>query len=118
MPSPLLQNLPSILWHLDDPLADPNIVATWTLAGAASQYGPYTFSGMGADEVLAGHTRFLLTEESPSASVIATEFLKPVVKMLQDNPPNGGPTPSQLIAEAEQHIDRADDSLDKVLSLL
>jgi asparagine synthase (glutamine-hydrolysing) len=81
-PSALLKDLPAILWHLDEPLADPNVVITWKLAEATSQYGPYTFSGMGADEILAGHTRFMLSEKNPSATVMATELLKPIVKTL------------------------------------
>lgn len=62
-PKNFLDNFPAILWHLDEPLADPNIVATWNLAELASKQTKTVFSGMGSDELLAGHSRYTLLQE-------------------------------------------------------
>ena len=44
--------------------------------------------------------------------------LKPVIQMLQDNPPSGNPTVEQKLVEAQAHIASADDALDRILTLL
>lgn len=59
-PQNFLDDLVKIAWHLDEPLADPNVVATWRLAALASQKTDTVFSGMGSDELLAGHSRYKL----------------------------------------------------------
>jgi asparagine synthase (glutamine-hydrolysing) len=56
-----LDPLVNIVWHLDEPLADPNILATWQLFRLAGRKTGSIFSGMGSDELLAGHTRYTLT---------------------------------------------------------
>lgn len=64
-PKNFLDDLVPILWHLDEPIADPNIVATWHLARLAKGVDT-VFSGMGSDELLAGHNRYTLQERTPS----------------------------------------------------
>lgn len=68
-PSNFLDDLVNIVWHLDEPLADPQIVATWSLAKLASQGVQTVFSGMGSDELLAGHTRY--TDEEQKLSLFS-----------------------------------------------
>lgn len=81
-PDKLLTTLPKILWHLDEPLADPNIVLTWHLAEMAAKWSPYTVSGMGSDELFAAHNRFLVTEQSLSPFMQLTEWFKPIFRTL------------------------------------
>ena len=64
-PKNFLDDLPKIVWYLDEPLADPNVTATWRLARLASNEVLVALSGMGSDELLAGHRRYS-REESPS----------------------------------------------------
>lgn len=61
-PSNFLDTLVPIAWHLDEPLADPNVVSIWRMAKMAAQKTPLVFSGMGSDELFAGHSRYS-TEE-------------------------------------------------------
>lgn len=61
-PQYFLENYAKIVWYLDEPLADPNVIATWKLAQMASPYSKITYSGMGSDELLAGHSRYTLAE--------------------------------------------------------
>ncbi|CCB86221.1 putative uncharacterized protein [Parachlamydia acanthamoebae UV-7] len=65
-PSDLLSDLVKIIWYLDEPLADPNIVATWRLAKLASTKTHTVFSGMGSDEIFAGHNRYTTEEREQS----------------------------------------------------
>lgn len=64
-PDLFLSDFPAILWHLDEPIADPNVIATWALAQLASSFSHYAYSGMGSDELLAGHSRYSLAERAP-----------------------------------------------------
>ncbi|MCB1112466.1 MAG: asparagine synthase (glutamine-hydrolyzing) [Chlamydiales bacterium] len=68
-PEEYLDHLSEIVWHLDEPLADPNIVATWQLAGMAAEKVNTVFSGMGSDELLAGHNRYTVNEQRISMPV-------------------------------------------------
>lgn len=61
-PQFFLENYAKIAWYLDEPLADPNVLATWNLAQNASSFTKTTFSGMGSDELLAGHSRYTIAE--------------------------------------------------------
>lgn len=75
-PELLLKSLPKIVWYLDEPLADPFILATWKLAESTSHVSNTLFSGMGSDELLAGHSRYTLKERSESKKPSLLEFWK------------------------------------------
>lgn len=62
-PQNFLDDLVKIIWHLDEPLADPNVIATWHLSRMVKETG-IVYSGMGSDELLAGHSRYTLDERS------------------------------------------------------
>lgn len=66
-PELFLREFPKILWHLDEPIADPNVIATWELAKISSHFSHFAYSGMGSDELLAGHSRYSMAERSPAA---------------------------------------------------
>ncbi len=81
------QDLVKIAWHLDEPLADPQIVATWQLAKLAKATVSTLFSGMGSDELLAGHTRYTKKVLAHSWSEKPLQFLRhlfiPILQSLQ-----------------------------------
>lgn len=68
-PENFLSDLVKIVWHIDEPLADPQIISTWNLASIASKNSTVVLSGMGSDELFAGHSRYSLAEQQ-------TGFLK------------------------------------------
>jgi asparagine synthase (glutamine-hydrolysing) len=47
--------LPRMMWHLEDPLADPMIVTTYFAARAAARHVSVALSGDGADELFGGY---------------------------------------------------------------
>ena len=47
--------IPQLVWHLDEPLADPSCIPLYFIAKLARQYITVVLSGEGADEVLAGY---------------------------------------------------------------
>ncbi|MDN5750693.1 MAG: asparagine synthase (glutamine-hydrolyzing), partial [Pseudonocardia sp.] len=52
----MMDALPSIIWHLDDPVADPALVPLWFVAREARRHVKVVLSGEGADELFGGYT--------------------------------------------------------------
>jgi asparagine synthase (glutamine-hydrolysing) len=51
----MMDALPKIVWHLDDPVADPSLVPLYFVAKKAAEYVTVVLSGEGADELFAGY---------------------------------------------------------------
>ena len=64
----VMSALPTIIWHLDDPLADPSLVPLYFLARTAAQHVTVALSGEGADEFFGGYG---LYREPLSLSTVA-----------------------------------------------
>jgi asparagine synthase (glutamine-hydrolysing) len=80
-PETLLKDLVKIVWHLEEPLADPTIVATWRLA-ELSKSVKTIFAGMGSDELLAGHNRYTIEEHQRGYGDWTLQYLLPLFKPL------------------------------------
>jgi asparagine synthase (glutamine-hydrolysing) len=65
----VMSELPKIIWHLDDPVADPALVPLYFLARAAAKHVTVALSGEGADEFFGGYG--LYREPLSLASVAA-----------------------------------------------
>lgn len=53
-----VSRLPKIVWHLDQPLADPAIIPTFFLSEFAAKQVGVILTGDGADEIFAGYRRY------------------------------------------------------------
>ncbi|HEX2418444.1 MAG TPA: asparagine synthase C-terminal domain-containing protein, partial [Micromonosporaceae bacterium] len=51
----MMEYLPRIVWHLDDPVADPALVPLYFVAKKASEHVTVVLSGEGADEFFGGY---------------------------------------------------------------
>ena len=54
-PEEFVKELPKIVWHLDDPLADPAAVPLYFVAREARKHVTVVLSGEGADELFGGY---------------------------------------------------------------
>jgi asparagine synthase (glutamine-hydrolysing) len=52
----MMEALPKIVWHLDDPVADPSLVPLYFVAKKAAEQVTVVLSGEGADEFFGGYT--------------------------------------------------------------
>ena len=55
----LVDLLPKLIWHLDEPIADPACITTYLICSTARERLTVILSGMGGDEVFAGYYRHL-----------------------------------------------------------
>ena len=51
----MMEELPKIMWHLDDPVADPSLVPLYFVAKKAAEHVTVVLSGEGADEFFGGY---------------------------------------------------------------
>jgi asparagine synthase (glutamine-hydrolysing) len=54
----IVDHLPQLVWHLDEPIADPAIITTYLICAAAREQLTVVLSGMGGDELWAGYPRY------------------------------------------------------------
>ena len=54
-PEQFAAELPKIIWHMDDPMADPAAIPLYFVAQKAAQYVTVVLSGEGADELFGGY---------------------------------------------------------------
>jgi asparagine synthase (glutamine-hydrolysing) len=66
----VLSLLPKVVWHLEDPVADPAAVSTYLICRAARQEMPVMLSGMGGDELFAGYPRYLAYRISRGLDIV------------------------------------------------
>src|SRR5262249_16796071 len=50
--------IPTMLWHLDEPMADPTCIPLYFISKLARNYITVVLSGEGADETMAGYTLY------------------------------------------------------------
>ncbi len=54
--------LPKLIWHMDEPVADPAAISTYLICSAARENLTVILSGMGGDEIFAGYPRHLAAQ--------------------------------------------------------
>jgi asparagine synthase (glutamine-hydrolysing) len=54
--------LPDVVWHLDEPLADPSALPTWAVSEMARGHVTVALSGDGGDETFAGYETYRLAQ--------------------------------------------------------
>jgi len=86
-PQEYIAELPKIMWHMDDPLADPAAVPLYFVAREARKHVTVVLSGEGADELFGGYNIY---REPQSLKVfgkmpgIIKVILKAIARMLPD----------------------------------
>jgi len=58
----LVEALPRVIWHMDEPVADPAALSAYFICQAASDDFTVLLSGMGGDELFGGYPRYVAAE--------------------------------------------------------
>jgi asparagine synthase (glutamine-hydrolysing) len=78
------ESLPRLIWHLDEPLADPACIPLYFISRCAREHVTVVLSGEGADEILGGYgiyPRMLAMEGTPRWLGSALARIAPDEKM-------------------------------------
>jgi asparagine synthase (glutamine-hydrolysing) len=62
--------LPKLIWHMDEPIADPACISAYLVCAAAKERLTVILSGMGGDEIFAGYPRHLAARIGMAADLV------------------------------------------------
>jgi asparagine synthase (glutamine-hydrolysing) len=80
--------LPKIMWHLDEPLADPASINTYLIARSAREKGvTVLLNGMGGDEIFGGYRKYLACILADSYQAFLPEVARTGVQRIVDRLP-------------------------------
>jgi asparagine synthase (glutamine-hydrolysing) len=74
--------LPKLVYHLDEPVADPAAITSYLICKAAREKLTVLLSGMGGDEVFAGYPRHAAVKVANAYNLIPEFITKPIVSAL------------------------------------
>src|SRR5205085_9723585 len=83
--------LPELVWHMDEPVADPACITTYLICKAARQRLTVILSGMGGDEVFAGYPRHLAARLGRIADVLPVSIRTRLRRALESRMTVGSP---------------------------
>jgi asparagine synthase (glutamine-hydrolysing) len=78
----VMELLPKLVYHMDEPVADPAIITSFLICRAARERLTVLLSGMGGDEVFAGYPRHTAVKIAEAYNLIPTFLSGPVVRAL------------------------------------
>ena len=78
----VIELLPKLVYHLDEPVADPAIITSYLICRAARERLTVLISGMGGDEVFAGYPRHAAVRVADAYNLIPSFISRPVVAAL------------------------------------
>ncbi|MAV63573.1 MAG: asparagine synthase (glutamine-hydrolyzing) [Candidatus Marinimicrobia bacterium] len=55
----MINELPTVLWHIDNPSADPTVISQYLISQAASEDVKVSLSGLGGDELFGGYQHYI-----------------------------------------------------------
>jgi asparagine synthase (glutamine-hydrolysing) len=87
----LVELLPRLVWHLDEPVADPACITTYLICSAAREKLTVILSGMGGDEIFAGYGRHLAARIGRLADRVPRRLRSGMRRLVEDNVTLGRP---------------------------
>lgn len=83
--------LPKLVYHMDEPVADPAIIASYLVSQAARETLRVLLSGVGGDEVFAGYPRLLAMKLAGSLEPFPGFIRRPLLNAVAGSLPGGLP---------------------------
>ncbi|MBP3040096.1 asparagine synthase (glutamine-hydrolyzing) [Bacillaceae bacterium Marseille-Q3522] len=87
-PEEYMKEFPKIMWHMDDPLADPACVPLYFVSREARKHVTVVLSGEGADELFGGYNIYREPQSLEIFNKIPA-FTKPILRSLAGKMPAG-----------------------------
>lgn len=83
--------LPKLVYHMDEPVADPAIITSYLISRAARETLTVLLSGVGGDELFAGYPRQLAMKIAGALDPVPRSLRRPVMNALTQALPGGLP---------------------------
>ncbi len=83
--------LPKLVYHMDEPVADPAIITSYLISKAARETLTVLLSGVGGDELFAGYPRQLAMKIASALDPVPQMIRKPILGALGGILPGGLP---------------------------
>ncbi|PYS90707.1 MAG: asparagine synthase (glutamine-hydrolyzing) [Acidobacteria bacterium] len=83
--------LPKLIYHLDEPVADPAIITSYLVSRAARETLTVLLSGVGGDEVFAGYPRQLAMRLASALDPVPQLLRRPAMRAVAQALPGGRP---------------------------
>ncbi len=83
--------LPKLVWHMDEPIADPACISTYLICASARESLTVILSGMGGDELFAGYPRHAAARLGHFADVLPTFARSGLRRLVESQMTMGGP---------------------------
>lgn len=87
----VMELLPKLVYHMDEPVADPAIITSYLVSQAARETLRVLLSGVGGDEIFAGYPRLLAMKIAGALRPIPGSLRQPLLKFIGDTLPGGLP---------------------------
>jgi asparagine synthase (glutamine-hydrolysing) len=89
--SDVAELLPKLVYHMDEPVADPAVITSYLVSRAARETLTVLLSGVGGDEVFAGYPRHLAMKVAGALDPIPGFVRSPMMKLAAGILPGGLP---------------------------
>jgi asparagine synthase (glutamine-hydrolysing) len=83
----VMELLPKLVYHLDEPVADPAVITSFLICKAAREKLTVLLSGMGGDEVFAGYPRHIAVRLAEAYNLIPSFISRPLVAAMPASVP-------------------------------
>jgi asparagine synthase (glutamine-hydrolysing) len=83
----VMELLPKLVYHLDEPVADPAAITSYLICKAARERLTVLLSGMGGDEVFAGYPRHIAVKIAEAYNLIPSFISRPLVEAMPASMP-------------------------------
>jgi len=83
--------LPKLVWHMDEPIADPACISTYLICASAREKLTVILSGMGGDELFAGYPRHAAARIGHLADVLPATLRRRLRSVVETRMTMGGP---------------------------
>jgi asparagine synthase (glutamine-hydrolysing) len=104
----LVDALPRVVWHMDEPVADPAALSAYFICETASQDFTVLLSGMGGDELFGGYPRYVATELARRYRALPRPVRRMAKLVSQSMPGAGAGRLSRLGRSSQKLLESAD----------